>query len=408
MAESTVESTKPVPGETNPTAMQSWISGLPSMSEQAIAPERPEPDRPPAPDKPSDKKADAKPEPTTEKKVEAPVKSEETPEEKWPRSAKDWDAFKAKRKEKEDALTKERDAIKTERDAVKAEIETLKKQGPSPELDGLTKERDVLSERLRLVDVEKHPKFQTYFENKTSAQLELAKAIVGTENSEAMLKALKMPEGASKDYEIERLTAGLTAVKQGKLGSVLAALDQIQQEKAQAIADAKANYEEMTKAEKARFNRQQSDNAAFVNKTFADTTAKAMDAKEGLFVFQKKADDTAWNAEVDQRIEVAKQLFQGQNKPESLAQAALYASALPAVLKAYQSEKEATGKEIESLKAQVAKLTAANPGVPTGEHRTNGDGQPQRTPVKPGTDPMTTTRSWVKDLVAFGNTQTGQ
>lgn len=405
MAETTVEAVKPAPGEVPPNAMSSWMNSLPSMAEQAVAPERPEPTgrvAPPPPVKPVDKPAET----TTEKKVE-PVKVEEHDDDQWPRSAQDWKARKAKQAERFKAVEKERDAIKTERDSVKAEIETLKKQGPSPELDGLKKERDALSERLRLVDVEKHPKFQSYFENKTNAQIELAKTIVGTDNAEAMAKALKMQDGPQKEYEIEKLTAGLTAVKQGKIGSVLATLDQIQQERNQAISDAKANYDEMTKSEKARADKQQADNAAFVSKTFADTIAKATDAKEGLFVFQRKADDTVWNDEVDKRIEVAKQLFSGQNKPESLAQAALYASALPAVLKAYQSEKETASKEIESLKAQVAKLTAANPGVQTGEHKANGEA-PSRTPIKKGASPMEATSSWVKDMVNFGNTQTGQ
>lgn len=384
-----------------PNAMKSWMTSLPSMAEQAIAPTHPEPDRPVVT---ADKPADKAPEKTAEAKAE-PAKTEEPPEEKWPRSAKDWDAFKSKRKEKEEALVKERDAIKTEKDALSKEIETLKKQGPSPELDGLKKERDALSERLRLVDVERHPKFQAYFENKTTAQLELAKRIVGTESAEAMVKALQMPDGSAKELQLEQLTSGLSMLKQSQLGSIITALDQIQSEKQQAINDAKTNYEEMTKSEKTKAIKQQQDQTAFVEKTFNDMLSKAQDTKEGSFLFQKRENDSAWNAEVDQRIAVAKQLFTGQSKPEQLAQASFYAAALPAMLQTYMKEKEASTKEIESLKAQVAKLTSANPNLANGERSNNGDMAHSRTPIKPGTSPGDVTRSWVKSFIDQGNQQ---
>jgi hypothetical protein len=411
MADTTSVTAKPASGEVPPNAASSWMNSLPSMADQAVAPERPEPAGRVAPGETTPKKepetVKTPEKPEVSKPGEKPAKTaDDDADEPMPRTAADWKARKAKQGERLKLAQTERDATKSELATVRAEIGELKKAGPSPELDGLKKERDELSERLRLNAVEKHPKFQAYFEQKTNAQLDMAKRIVGAEAADEIVRALKMDDGAYKEAEIERLTAGMSQYKLSQIGNVALELDRIKAEREGEITRAKSNFEEMTKAEKAQMDKRRADQTAFVEKTFNDILGKASDAKEGNFLFQKKDGDTAWNTQVDERVALAKQLFTGQSKPESLAQAAFYAAALPALLTSYTAEKEASAKEIATLKAQVAQLSAASPTVQPGERAANGEpGQFSRTPIKKDANPQEAGKSFMKDMINFGNQQ---
>lgn len=328
--------------------------------------------------------------PPVEKPVTPPVESDE---DKWPRSAKDWEARKSKQNERLAAVQKERDAIKVERDSVKAEIEKLKQQGPSPELDSLKKERDELSERLRLVDVREHPKFKAYFDNKFNSQYELAKRIVGQESATAIVEALQMPEGISKEQRIEELTAGLSNMKQAQLGGVLTSLAQITQERDSEIANSKSNYEKFYQENEANAKKAAADRIQLVEKTFSEQVKRAQDPKEGMFLFQKRDGDDAWNKSVDDRVTVAKSLFAGTNKPEVLANASMYAASFPAVLQ-WAKEQHETVKKLE---AQVKSLSAASPTVQGGDKKP-ADGAPKRVEIKKAMNPMEAASAWVNTI----------
>lgn len=362
--------TEQAPIQTRPDTVSNFIDSL-STEAQAFSPKAegltppptPEPPKPnPEPSKPDEKAK--QPEPVKETEPQ-----NEDGQDKWPRSAKDWEARKSKQAERQKAIEAERDAIKAERDAVKAEIETLKKQGPSPELEALKKERDELSDRLRLVAVTEHPKFKAYFENKTNAQIELAKRTVGTERAARVEEILKMAPSEHRDMQLEEFAADLTDFKRSQLGSVVMALSQIQQERETEVTKARDNYKAMSESqEKAQTEARQKIQQQS-EKSFNDKVNLAQDAKGGLFVFQKRDGDTEWNKGVDNRIEEAKRLMFGQGTPDLIAEAALRAVSLPVVLQTLIKRDE----ELSGLREQIKALSASAPTVKSGE-------QPKATP----------------------------
>lgn len=355
-----------------------------------IAP-TPAPTPTPPPEKaPEIKPPEIKPVPTT-------VPPPENEEDKWPRSAKDWDAFKAKRKEREQQLSKERDEIKADRDRINGEIEKLKKSGPSPELDDLKKERDALSEQLRIVSVENHPKFKAYFENKTNAQIELAKRIVGAEKADKVSELLSLPDGAYKDAQVETFLAGLSGMQQSRFGSVLNSLSEIQSERHSEISRARENYEKMQNEQKQKADAQ----VQQYQKLFEDSIKQAQDTANGNPVYQTKAGDDVWNEGVNKRIEATKALLFGQTKPEQLVRAAMDAVAVPELLR----QSAAQADTIKKLEAQVAELSKANPTVQGKQGEAGTDGSPVPIKLKPGTSPQEAVGSFIKGLQAAGNVQ---
>lgn len=386
MSTETATATEPAKAANPGASMSTWMSGLGTLNEPAPATTlEPSNATPAQPGPPPKAQADTEP--------KAEPKADEG-EEKWPRSSKDWSEFKAARKAKEDALVKERDGVKTELETVRKEIETLRKSGPSPELDGLKRERDELSEKLRLVAVEKHPKFQTYFDNKVNAQLDLAKHIVGEDKADRIVKALKLPDGQYKDSQLEEIMGELGTVSQTRIGGVINSLAQINQERDTEIANAKTNYEKLTAEEAAKAERNTKAQREQAEKTFSDTVALAQDPKDGLAIFQKKDGDEKWNTEVQQRVDLAKNLMFGSLKQDQVARAALYAVGFPSVLK-WATE---MGDENKKLQAQVKELSSASPRVSGGDVKpVEGENIPIQ--HKSGVSPFEASAAWTKNLM---------
>lgn len=388
----------PPPAERQNPGLSNWMTGLPSISD-APAPKPAETPAAPAPE-PSKPAATPPPEPTkAPDKVEPAKEPEKVVEgdsgEKWPRSAKDWDAFKAKRKEKEEALAKERDEIRVERDKIKAEIETLRGQGPSPELETLKKERDEFERQLRIHAVENHPKFKAYFDNKTNAQIELAKKIVGSEHAEAITKALSLPESEYRDGKIQELAEALDPLKQARLGSVINSLSQIQEERSSEIAKSRENFDQMQAEQKTSGERAQAEAVKAATDAINTALAQASDPKTGLFLYQKKDGNEAWNKEVDARVQTFKHLALGNATMQQRAQACRDAAAFPAVLK-YAQERDV---EVIKLTEQVKALSAAQPSAAgKGNATPENNGSPAPMKVKTGMRPMDVSKEWISSM----------
>lgn len=310
--------------------------------------------------------------------------------EKWPRKAADWKQFKAARKEEKAALEKQRDDIKAEKERLATEIETLRKSGPSPELDELRKERDALSDRLRTVAVEKHPKFEAYFAKKTGDQIELAKQIVGSEHAASIEKLLKQPDSDYRRQSIRELVAALDPLDQSQVGGVLNSLSQIERERQTEISNARTNFDALTKQEQDANTQRQTQRFKDAEKTFNDTVARA---KAENFLF-KNSDNTEWNKSVEERLSAARKLVFETQDPPRLMQAALDAVAMPALLQ----DSLAKAKEIESLKAQVARLSAAAPTATPGERPASEKGDEPA--IKPGMNPWEASQKFVQSMMS--------
>jgi len=126
-------------------------------------------------------------------------------------------------------------------------------------LSDLEKEREDLSERLRVADVERHPKFQQYFEGKTKALTEAAKGIVGADHAAKLERILKVADDDARTQMLDELMGDLTPARSARLGAVVADLEMLQREKAAEIGKAKERWgqlQQATEAEKVAHIRQ--------------------------------------------------------------------------------------------------------------------------------------------------------
>lgn len=322
-----------------------------------------------------------------------PSKPAETPSDKWPRTAQEWKKFTEAR----DKGYAERDARIKEFEARVTDYEARLKTGVSaPELESLKSEKERLakeaeeySNQLRVVSVENHPKFKAYFDNKISAQTDMARRIVGTEKAEQAAQILSLPDGPYRDSQIETMLAELTPLQQSRFGAVVNALSEIQSERASEVAKARDNYTKLQSEEQERVKSRQTE----IQKTVESVIAKAQ-SKEGMAAYQLKDGDEAWNKAVSARLDSAKAIMFGQATLEQIARAALDAAASPALLQQVQSLMDENTK----LQEQVKSLTSATPRASGGASETPSGDQPQRVEIKTGSNPMEAAAAWTKSL----------
>tara|TARA_R100000808_G_scaffold15629_1_gene35977 strand:- start:4585 stop:5655 length:1071 start_codon:yes stop_codon:yes gene_type:complete len=262
--------------------------------------------------------AEAKPEPEVEAKTEpeAEVKPEPEPEpepeakaepEKKSRSADDFKLLKS-----------QRDSAKSELEHLRAEVADLKKKAESVDLDSLRAERDDLSKRLRAASIERHPEFEKFFTGKLNGVISRAKATAG-EHGERMEQILKMDSSAYRDAQMEELFSELPASKQATLGALIAQADEVKAERQAQLADADSTYEQLMASQ----SEQREELLAKSRKTFDEVADRAT----ALEVYQKREGDDEWNAEVDARLELARNGFLGQSDENELAMLSLWGAA---------------------------------------------------------------------------------
>ncbi len=378
-------------------AVSDWMSGLKSAEGQAPPPSEPAPPTTPEPVAPAQP---AKPleEPKPVASTQPTEQADDSPD-KWPRSAVEWKKFIKVRDDnysKRDTRIKELETTLAEKDkALKglptdpAEFETIK-----TERERFATEAKDLSERLRLSAIENHPKFKAYYDGKITAQIDLAKRIVGPEIADAIAQAITLPDSPYKNGRIEELLTDLSSVQSSRLGGIINNIESIQADRASEIARAKTDYETASAKAQADSKAAAEQRTQEFNSKFDSIVKQASDPKDGLALFQLKEGDESWNKSVKTRIDNARATLFGNGKApdhEALIRKALVAEAFPALLESYNG----LLKEVATFKEQVAKLTAASPTV---DARQSKDAPGSKQPAKPGSRPMDVARDWMLGL----------
>jgi hypothetical protein len=288
---------------------------------------------------------------------------------KIPKNQKDWESYKSAEKvrlsEKESEIAKWKKEAEEARKAPPVSTVT----DDDPRILSTKKERDELSEKLRLVDITNHPKFKAYYDGKTDAQINMAKRIVGSENAEAIATLLKLPDNDYRQGKIEELVSTLSPIQQSRVAGVLNSLNEIDIERDGQIEQAKKDYVKYQEDARVKSENQQKENLSKAESAFTSvlSTLQNPKDKEGLFIFQKQEGNEEWNKGVDERTAYAKEMLFGKHDPQMLIRAALHAAALPGVVKSYQTALD----KINTLAEQVKGLSVAQPRV---EVRTTPEG----------------------------------
>lgn len=424
--------------EQQPTGLDGWMKSLGTIEEVFEPPAAPAPapaETPPKDEKPDASKTASGPaggNPPADDKTPAPAAAPaatpdagpkpadagaapgakpaeaakpEEGEEQWPRTNPDWEKFKAKRKEREEALKKDistREATIAELQAAKKELEdkiaastTTEK---NPDMERLEKENQALTERIMALDVTQDPRFTAYFENKTNAQFELAKRVVGPDKADELVKALKMPDTEElreiKEATIEEIMGGLSPIQQSRIGAVLNNLEGIKSERESEIAKA-AGVKDRLKGQTEERNKAILANR---NKVFGEVLSKLQDPKDGVPFYREIAGNDAWNKGVKERITIARKLLDGDGvTPQEVVNSAFAAVAYPQLMAVYADTVKAKDAEIYKLQEQVKTLSAAQPNKGTSGEGANGAEPPGLT-LKPGMSPSEATAAFAKSI----------
>jgi len=263
--------------------------------------------------------------------------------------------------------------IKEEKAQLAKQLEELKLgKSSTPDFESklktLQEERDALSERVRLLDIERHPEFVKKYESKINGVFDSVKNLVGTDG-ERLVGLLKSPENDYRNSQIDDIVEGLSPSKKAKLGALIVKYDEINGERTSEMSEAKSDYD-------AILSRYQQDNeegtkAALesANKTWQKVSTDA----RSLEIFEPRENDEEWNSELNGRLSLAQQIFNGENSEEDLAKAALWAAAAPKYRELLYSQVEVNKR----LQAELAKYRGSEPGVTS--RATTGGSRPSNT-----------------------------
>ena len=260
------------------------------------------------------------------------------------KSTKAADAFR-KIKEEKAQLAKQLDELKAGKTA---------NPNFESQLKTLQEERDALSERVRLLDIERHPEFVKKYEGKINGVFESVKGLVGTDG-ERLVGLLKSPESDYRNSQIDDIVDGLSPSKKAKLGALIVRYDEINGEKAAEMSEAKSDYDAIIS--KYQQDNEQGTKAAL--ESASKTWAKVSENARALEIFEPREGDEEWNGELNQRLSLAQQIFNGENSEEDLAKAALWAAAAPKYRELLYSQVEVNKR----LQAELAKYRGSEPGV---------------------------------------------
>ena len=279
---------------------------------------------------------------TSKQKAPDPVDDSDIPE--TIKSTKAADAFR-KIKEEKAQLSKQLEEFKAGKSL---------SSNSEAQLKTLQEERDALSERVRLLDIERHPEFVKKYEGKITGVFESMKTLVGTDG-DRLVGLLKSPENDYRNSQIDDIVENLSSAKRAKLGALIVKYDEINGEKSAEMSEAKADYDSIIS--KYQQDNEQGTRAALesANKTWTKVSENA----RALEIFEPRENDEEWNKELTGRLSLAQQIFNGENSEEDLAKAALWAAAAPKYRELLYSQVEVNKR----LKAELAKLRGSEPGV---------------------------------------------
>jgi len=263
--------------------------------------------------------------------------------------------------------------IKEEKAQLAKQLEELKAgKSTNPDfesqLKALQEERDALSERVRLLDIERHPDFIKKYEGKISGVFDSVKNLVGTDG-ERLVSLLKSPESDYRNSQIDDIVEGLSPSKKAKLGALIVKYDEINGERASELSEAKADYDAVIS--KYQQDNEEGTKAALESAT--KTWQKVSSDARSLEIFEPRENDEEWNSELNQRLSLAQQIFNGENSEEDLAKAALWAAAAPKYRELLYAQVEVNKR----LQAELSKYRGSEPGVTS--RATTGGSRPANT-----------------------------
>lgn len=241
--------------------------------------------------------------------------------------------------------------------ATEAQLQAFQKNG-HPEFETIKKERDQYKTILKDVAIERDPQFKTKYDTQTKVVVDAAKLAAG-DHGDKLGKLLAYPNSPWRDEQISKLVEELPASAKRRVEAALLNLEQIDLARSTEIESARQTFDEKQSAIMTQQKEREAAMKANMGNVF-EGIHKEWTSKHPFF--QKKQgdskEDIAYNTEVDQSIELARQIFMGEQSAEELAQAAFWAASGSRVLKGYMQ----VVKELEQANKALDRMRGVQPG----------------------------------------------
>lgn len=313
-----------------------------------------DPDKDPLPKTPKEKvfekpskteaKVEAKAEVKAQPKTEAKVEIDDAPPEAKSEEAKSsWAKLKAARDE---AMQKA--------SAAEAELLALKQQYDPDSFKKTKEENDQLTEALRRLNVELHPKFKETFDAPIEQAVNRAKKFVPTEYHSEVDKWLKAPDSAERDQALQTITEALPVHKQAAFVRHVEDASIALEKKATALQNEREFVSKWESDQKAQQEAARVQSEAFARSTFQNVLKS------------KFADNPVFNGEGSEvNVKAAQDLLFGNNSPEALAEAVLYSQygkQVAPLLKQAHDELKAAYAQIDRLTSKAGGKAVSSGG----------------------------------------------
>ena len=240
-----------------------------------------------------------------------------------------------------------RDEAASKASALEAEILALKQQFDPDVFKKTKEENEQLTQALRRLNVEMHPKFRETFDAPIEQAVSRAKKFVPEQYHADVDKVLKAPDSPERDQAIAAITEQLPIHKQAAFIRHVEDASMALEKKQMALKDEQKYVSEWESQEKAKQEAARVQADALARTTFNN-------------VFKNKfSDNPIFKGEgAEQNLKAAQELLFGNNPPEVLAEAVLYAQygrqVAPLLQKAHD--------ELKAAYAQIDKLTSKSGG----------------------------------------------
>ena len=233
-------------------------------------------------------------------------------------------------------------------------------------LAAIEKERDELSDRLRVSDVEQHPKFKQYFDGKNTELISAAKAIVGAEHGDKLEKILRMADNDQRTELLDEMLGDLSPSRQSRLGAVVANIESLQRERAAEVGKSKERWGQLQQQSQAE--------AAGTMRQKEELAERLVNAATELEAFKADASTTPERSkQIDTYKTFVRQALTGRLEGQDAQFMPLMAveglHLKTAVLPGLQAK-------VKELEERLAEFTSANPRA-GGSSASGSDGQPR-------------------------------
>lgn len=248
------------------------------------------------------------------------------------RERRERESLSTRAKQLEEDLAKLRTAVPADLDALKA---------AAAERDRLAKEHDAAIAQLETFNLERSPRFQSWWHAETDKHVKLAQRVVAADKRDQVAKLLMQPSSSDRDTQLEALLADASEPTKRTIYGSLSALDAAKLQRDEALTRGSEHWRQLQETERQEQLRAQQ--AATQRRT---QLAEAALARARQFTaFQTITGDEAHNAEIRQREEFVRGAVAGTLDED-------VATAIPAAAVEYL---HLANKVVPELRAELAK-----------------------------------------------------